>query len=369
MWVNFARGCFAMMLALTVLAATADESGDAVSDFRPSLLSDEWYTEGWDQIFYFPDGSLIVSQITILNIGFGGHHAGVFSMHVAPDGRKTIVKQSRSNREWEFSETELDLKIADHRLNGLPPAYQVLIRKKVDEVDIAFTSLTEAWSLGKTIEVDGEYQYVSFYVPLADAAGRYRLKGRGGKETPEWRDLEGGRGFAVRYVNSIGLHDLIRSATRIVDLERSSISPVIYTSVDKNGGVQNHLALFQNGRILHMSKGFELQTSGRTETADEDTRSIPDNYSINIEKENFSLKGTVEIKKYLARVDPVDSLKPFVRTIVKLLNTPIQYRYLAEYDLEYSSEGQTKRLQGQALLDHMVLRHERKQGSRSKNTR
>lgn len=369
MWVNVARGYVAVLLVLTALAATADESDDSVSDFRPSLLSDEWYTEGWDQIFYFSDGSLVVSQITILNIGFGGHHAGVFSMHVAPDGRKTIVKQSRSNREWEFSETGLDLRIADHRLNGLPPDYQALIRKNVDEVDIAFRSLTEPWSLGKTIEVEGEYQYVSFYAPLADAAGRYRLAGTEKAETPEWRNLEGGRGFAVRYVNSIGLHDLIRSATRIVDLERSSISPVIYTSVDNNGGVQNHLALFQDGRILHESEGFELQTSGRTETADEDTRSIPDNYSINIEQENFSLRGMVKIKRYLARVDPVDSLKPFVRTIVKLLNTPIQYRYLAGYDLEYSSEGQTQRLQGQALLDHMVLRHEKRQGSRSKNTR
>ena len=39
----------------------------------------------------------------------------------------------------------------------------------------------------------------------------------------EWNKLRGGRGFAVRYVNSSGLHDLIRSSTRIVDLDVSGM--------------------------------------------------------------------------------------------------------------------------------------------------
>lgn len=363
------RVCFLFALVFASHANAAEDINEATVDFQPSLLSDEWYSEGWDQIFYFPDGSLIVSQITVLNIGFGGHHAGVFSMLVAPDGTKTIVKQSRSNRDWEFSGAELGLEVADHRLNGRPPEYRVLIRKPPDEVDIAFESLTEAWRLGKTQERDDDFQYVSFYAPIADASGRYRLEKGAGSNPEQWHDLEGGRGFAVRYVNSIGLHELISSATRIVDLERSTVSFVIYTSVDNSGGAQNHLALFQDGRVVHESKGFELQTSGLPESADNDSRDIPDNYTIDIEQDDFTLTGTVKIEKFLARVDPVDSLKPFVRTIVKLLNTPIQYRYLAKYDLDYTSGGQTARLQGQALLDHMVLRHERKQASRSKNMR
>ena len=238
-----------VFLLLAAVCAAAAETGVEPKDTTPSLLSNEWYSEGWDQIFYFPDGTLTVSQITVLNIGFGSHHAGVFAMLVAPDGEKTIVKQSRSNREWEFSEDVLDLRIANHRLSGTPPEYRVLISKDTDEVDIRFTSRAEPWRPGKTLVHDGEYQYVSFYAPLADATGRFRLGDGEGSEPPAWRDLEGGRGFAVRYVNSIGLHDLIRSATRIVDLERSSVSPVIYASVDENGGVQNHLAMIKDGRI------------------------------------------------------------------------------------------------------------------------
>lgn len=369
MRIDAARICLMFILALIVGGSAAGELDGAVIDQRPSLLSDEWYSEGWDQIFYFPDGTLLVSQITVLNIGFGGHHAGVFAMHLAPDGRKTIIKQSRSNREWEFAETELDLQVANHRLRGRHPEYQSLIRKGARAIDIRFESMTEAWRPGRTLDRDGDYQYVSFYAPLADATARFTLGD--GQETAaaEWHDLAQGRGFGLRYVNSIGLHDLILNSTRIVDLERTPISPVIYTSVDTEGGVQNHLVLFEDGRVLHESEGFDLQTKGRIETAGDDTRDIPDHYSIEIKEDGFTLSGTVKIERFLARVDPVDSLKPFVRTIVKLLNTPIQYRYLARYDLEYNSGGGTSRLQGRALMDHMVLRHEKKQRNRSKNTR
>ena len=92
-------------------------------------------------------------------------------------------------------------------------------------------------------------------------------------------------------------------------------------------------------------------------------------YRLSVEEEGFRLTGEIRIGKFLARVDPVDSLKPFVRTIVKLLNTPIQYRYLAEYEFEFESGGESTRLQGRALMDHMVLRHERKQDNRTENLR
>ncbi len=369
MQVNFIRTGLLFFLATIAFCCAADENEAASTDFRPSLLEDEWYSEGWDQIFYFEDGTLLVSQITILNIGFGSHHAGVFTMLVAPGGSKTIIKQSRSNRDWEFSESSLDLEIAKHRLRGQPPVYRVLIRQKSDEVDVTFKSIAAAWPLGRTLEIEEAYQYVSFYAPLAEAEGRYKLGAGDESEGSEWYKLQGGRGFAVRYVNSIGLHDLIRSSTRIVDLEHSALSPVIYTSVDVDGGVQVHLALFQHGQLLHESVDFDLQTRGRIETADKDTRNIPDGFAVNIEEDEFTLTGTVEIEKFLARVDPVDSLKPFVRTIVKLLNTPIQYRYLARYDLDYTKGGQKTRLQGQALMDHMVLRYQRKRSNRKNNTR
>ena len=361
-------GVMLLTATFAVCGNTEERNEDSI-DIVPSLLKDEWYSEGWDQIFYFEDGSLLVSQITVLNIGFGSHHAGVFTMLVTPGGEKSIIKQSRSNREWEFSDNELDLKIAKHSLRGGNPDYRVLIRQKSDEVDVGFRSLAEPWRLGRTLDIDDAYQYVSFYAPLVEADGRYRLGGDAASESTAWTALRGGRGLAVRYVNSIGLHDLIRSSTRIVDLDHDAISPVVYTSVDLEGGIQSRLALFENGRLILDSADFDLNTAGRTETADGDTRSIPDNFSISIEDDGFTLVGTIEIEKFLARVDPVDSLKPFVRTIVKLLNTPIQYRYLARYDLEYTQGGDNTRIQGRALMDHMVLRHERKRSYRTNDRR
>ena len=370
MQVNFARALLLVYVITLAIPAHADEFTDGSIDFRPSLLEDEWYSEGWDQIFYFADGSLLVAQITILNIGFGSHHAGVFTMLVTPDGAKSIIKQSRSNKEWKSADNALDLQIANHRLHGTVPDYRLLIRQSYGEAEVSFNAIAEPWRLGKTLEIGKAYQYVSFYAPMLEARGRYRIRATNETDLPDWQSLQGGRGFAVRYVNSIGLHKLIRSSSRIVDIDNSEISPILYVSIDTEGQQQTNLALYKNGRLLHEARGIELQWENRVEDSDNDKREIPDNYRIDISEEDFSLKGTIKIEEFLARVDPVDSLKPFVRTIVKFLNTPIQYRYLANYDLEYHSSSQQRRLQGRALIDHMVLRHEKRgQRNQGKNTR
>ncbi|MDJ0955874.1 MAG: hypothetical protein QNI91_03395 [Arenicellales bacterium] len=346
------------MLSIFVFTSYADDSPKI--DFQPSLLRNEWYSEGWDQLFYFKDGSLLVVQISVLNIGFGSHHAGVFGLIVRPDEDKTILKQSRSNREWDFSEDHLDLKIANNELSGRYPEYRVVVRQKNGEMEIDFKAGADALSLGRTLEIGKNYQYLSFYAPFAQAGARYRLFIDGQSEDVPWQVLNDGRGFAARYVNSAGLHNLIKYSTRIAAFGDSEINPIVYLSRDDKGGRQANLALFENGQVIHQAQGFELEIESKLETADADKRGIPSKFSINLNEADYSLQGTIVVERFLTRIDPVDSLKPFVRAIVKLLNTPIQYRYLASYDLNYKTDSRDLRLQGEALLDHTVLRHEKR---------
>lgn len=356
-----------VLLFFLPLVSPADDAEK--SDIEPSLLRDEWYSEGWDQLFYFADGTLLVAQITVLNIGFGSHHAGVFGLVVTPDRKFTIIKQSRSNREWEFSEDQLDLQIAKNQLVGRYPGYRAHILQSRGEIDIEFVAEAETWSLGNTLEIDDDYQYVSFMAPFVRADAKYRFVAEGQSEPADWRHLENGRGFAVRYINSTGLHDLIRSSTRVVSMSDSQIRPIFYTSRDERGGEQTFVGLFENGRLIHQSQGFTLVTENRREKAASDERDIPSKIIVNIIEDDFSLQGMIETNDFLVRIDPVDSLKPFVRTIVKLLNTPIQYRYLANYDLTYEGGGRKVEVQGQALMDHTVLRYQRRDQGTSKNTR
>lgn len=355
---------YALLIALSLYVAVANAYDSTKIDFQPSLLSGEWYSEGWDQLFYFANGSLLVVQITVLNIGFGSHHAGVFGLLVTPDNEKTIIKQSRSNREWEFSEDHLNLKIANNDLSGRHPQYQVRLSQKGGEIEVQFEAESEPWSLGRTLEIGKEYQYLSFFAPFAQADARYRFFADEQSEGGAWQVLKAGRGFATRYVNSAGLHKLIKYSTRVAAFGDSVISPIVYLSRDDKGSMQTHLALFEDGRLIHEAQGFALGVEQELETADSDQRAIPNKLTIDISEEGYSLQGTIEVERFLARVDPVDSLKPFVRAIVKLLNTPIQYRYLASYDLHYKNGARDARLQGKALLDHTVLRHERKDSGR-----
>ena len=350
---------YALLTLLSIFAFTS-HAEDSKIDFQPSLLRNEWYSEGWDQLFYFANGSLLVVQISVLNIGFGSHHAGVFGVLVTPDKDVTILKQSRSNREWDFSEDHLDLKIANNELNGRYPEYRVAVRQNSGEMEIDFKAKADPWSLGRTLEIGKNYQYLSFYAPFAHADARYRFFLDGQSEGVPWQVLKKGRGFAARYVNSAGLHNLIKYSTRIAAFEDSEINPIVYLSRDDKGGRQTNLALFENGRLIHQARGFELGMESKLETADADKRAIPSKFSININEADYSLQGTIVVERFLMRIDPVDSLKPFVRAIVRLLNTPIQYRYLASYDLNYKTDSRDLRLKGEALLDHTVLRHEKR---------
>lgn len=366
---SFRITSYVLVFFLTTSLLTTHADDSTKIDTQPSFLRDEWYSEGWDQLFYFADGQLLVAQITVLNIGFGSHHAGVFGLLVTADGQRTILKQSRSNREWTFSEDQLDLKVAKNQLFGKQPTYRVHINQSRGEMDIRFETEAEPWSLGKTLELDGDYQYVSFIAPFLRADARYRFFTEGESEPPDWQTLKDGRGFAVRYVNSTGLHDLIRSSTRVVSISDATMRPIIYISQDEDGGEQAYLGLFEDGRLIQQAQGFTLEIENKRETADSDERDIPRKMTVNINDGDFSLQGTIEISEFLARVDPVDSLKPFVRALVKLLNTPIQYRYLATYDLRYKSGEQEVAMQGKALMDHTVLRYQKRDRGDTKHSR
>ena len=150
----------------------------------------------------------------------------------------------------------------------------------------------------------------------------------------------------------------------MVALELTGPVPVISVSREKGGGLQTQLGLFENGRLVHQAEGFAVTVDTLVETAEGDKRENPASFSFDIEKPEFSLKGTIRTDEFIVRFDPVDHLKPLVRALVKFLNTPIQYRYLGSYDLTYTSGERSVRLQGKTLIDHTTLRHERRQRER-----
>lgn len=329
------------------------------SDTQPILLNDEWYTEGWDQLFYFPDGSLVVSQLTVHNMGFGDHRASVIGIVVEPDGKEHVLTQTRSSGEWTFADNDFDIRIADHRLSGVYPDYEIDMRKSEGEIEVGFEAAAEPWRIGKTMQLHGDYRYLSFYAPMVRANGRYRFSADGNVQQAPWVSLADGNGFAARYVNSSGLWNLIRSSTRLVPFGDSDVNPMLHTLIDENGRQITHLALFENGELVHYAEDIGLSVSYFVEKAGSDSREIPDRFDVDAKGDGFTLKGTVTPENLLLRVDPVDWVKPPVQYLLKKINTPIQYRYLGSYDLSYEIDGRVRHLQGKVLMDHIVMRHER----------
>ena len=157
-------------------------------DFSPSYLENGLYTEGWDQIFYFPDGTLLIGQFTVTNVSFGDHNAGILGVLYRPDQVPVIIKKSRSKEKWTFASDHFDFSVLRNRLTGTAPNYKMAIRKVSGEIELEFTANAPIWRLGRTVQVGDDFQYVSFYAPLAVGRARYRLpKGEKGK-FGDWRD-------------------------------------------------------------------------------------------------------------------------------------------------------------------------------------
>ncbi len=340
---------YGTVLLSGALSAQVSLAQQQKQDFRPSYLENGLYTEGWDQIFYFPDGTLLIGQFTVTNVSFGDHNAGTLGVLYRPDQAPVIIKKSRSKEKWNFASDRFEFTVLRHRLTGTAPNYNMAIRKVSGEIVLEFTATAPIWRLGRTVQVGDEFQYVSFYAPLAVGRARYRLPEGEKRGLGQWLELGEGTGFAVRYVNSTATDELFRSTTRLVSVEPKGPRPVIYLVQKLDGTRTAHVALFDHGRLLH-STVVPLQMSGSMKN-----KRFPEDIELDIGDDNFRLTGTIKTNSLVGRLDPVDLLKPYVRVFIRLFNTPVHHRYLANYKLSYANRGgKVQRLAGRAVLDHML---------------
>jgi len=338
----------------SVWGSPALASDDAVQDHHPVLVEENGlYTEGWDQLFYFPDGTLIIGQFTVTNLGIGDHNAGVLGVIYPPKGEPVVLKKSRRWEHWSFSKKELDITVAEHRLKGRRPDYKLQIHKASGELDLDFSATSVPWRIGRTVQSEQGYQYVSFYAPLARARVRYRVAGPN-DELGEWRELRDGHGFALRYLNTVSADELFSSATRIVPLGTKGPLPVFYLINPRQQVPMVHAMLFDKGKTVATLAAPNLVPRSVARL----TNNVPAVIPIDVSMDNVRLTGTIKVDRLLGQLDPVDLLKPYVRIFVRLFNTPINYRYLANYDLIYVRNGRSQRLTGRALVDHMVVKRD-----------
>ena len=85
---------------------------------------------------------------------------------------------------------------------------------------------------------------------------------------------------------------------------------------------------------------------------------IPQTISLDVEHGGTSISGTVRVRQLLQRFDFVGELKSLERIFVRFINTPIHYRYLADYDFQVRDGAGVRRLTGSGFAEYMTLKYQ-----------
>ncbi len=361
------RRWLGLLLAVSVIGLGAALAfATDIKDHRPLLLGAESYTEGWDQYFYFEDGTFLAVQILISNYGPTDHRALVIGSLLSPDSDKPLViKNGRGREDWSFDDRQLDLKIAHHRFSGTHPNYRLYLRNSRGEVDLAVEARGEPWRLGHIPDPESaRFQYASYTMPMAHARGRYRRGSESAGDAGAWQPLRNGRGFAIRYLNNSSLSKVSRSWMRIASIDSQDPSSPVFYLVQRPGQRQSSfLAVMGGGRIRQQWTRFpvtlispEIDAPNEAEYDVAVDRLPPHAIQFQIAGTDGTVEGKITMTRLLQRFDFVRELKPIERFFVQFLNTPVHYRYLAQYDLTYRGKDGDQQLTGTALAEIMMFK-------------
>ena len=360
MWV---LGACALAI-LPAVAQTSEHDAFVLSPFetQPQFLSGERYSEGWDQYFLFDDGSLLSTHFVVTNFGIGEHRGLVIGTLVGADGTTLTIKNGRARRDWSHAPDGLDLRIASHQLSEHAGRYRLSLNNASGEVEVDFHAVAEPWRIGRTWEsADAkEYQRVSVYAPAANATGRFRLGPRSGGDpvNEPWSVLGQGSGFGLRYVNSVALALIATDWVRVFPLRgEQTLAPALNVLSKTVGGRSAQFAIVnrETGRLLHADEVAVEYDS--IEHAGHRGRiyDVPNKFSARGQGPGFSFSGTIVAVRFIHAFDLVEELKPIERFFVQFTKTPVHFRYLADYDIDFASEGTTSRLTGKALVEILSL--------------
>ncbi|MDH3639681.1 MAG: hypothetical protein OES09_14645 [Gammaproteobacteria bacterium] len=356
-----------VLAALPAIAQTSKtDSRDILLDpfeTQPQFLSAERYTEGWDQYFYFDDGSLLSTHFLVTNLGIGDHRGLVVGTLVRTDGTTLTIKNGRARRDWSHATDQLDMRIASHELAQRPGHYRLYLNNASGEIEVNFRAISEPWRIGRTWEdaSRGHYQSVSVYAPMANAEGRFRLGPRSGGDpvNEPWSTLGAGRGFGLRYANSVALASIATDWLRVFPLgSEQTLAPALNAISKTDGGRGAQFAIVnpKDGRLRQADTVVVEYESIEIARHRGRIHEVPAKLSVRGRGSGFSVSGTIVPVRFLHKFDLVKELKPIERFIVQFMTTPVHFRYLADYDIDFTSDGSTSRLTGKALVEFLSLK-------------
>ena len=331
-----------------------EQGQGATPVYTPAYLSPSAYSEGWDFVFDFADGTVVSAQIAVSNFGKGKHRMLVLVKLTDPDGREMTLKNGRDRVDWFKHQGEFDYEIAKHHFWKQGNTFYFRFSHPTGDIDLTAVSVTEPLDLGVVWSGGKGYQYANIFAPRMRVSGRYRTQSRDDGTVSEYQTLSDGYGHGLRHITSSAMGEASGAWLRGFASGASTqaeLSPVIDMRQLKNGNTRGNIRLLDDAGEVIDDLSFETEISllkGRRE----DCCSV---ISVSAISEAGILSGTIHLMQQVQQFNVVNELKPFERFFVSIFKTPVNSRYRMSYDLNYNANDSSQGVQGQGLADLMTL--------------
>jgi hypothetical protein len=331
------------------------EQGDSsVPVYAPAYLNGSTYSEGWDFLFDFDDGTIISAQIAVSNFGTGKHRMLVLIKLTEPGGREITLKNGRGRSDWSKHEGEFDYQIAQHHFWKDDDIFYFRFSHPSGDIDLVAESMADPLDLG-VVWSGGKrgYQYVNIFAPKMAVSGQYRIKDEDTGVVEEYQTLDKGVGHGLRHVTSSAMGEAATAWLRAFATGSSSnndLNPVVDIRQLKDGKTKANIQLLDSKASVVDDLSFEIEASLLEDSRAECCLLIPINAT-----GSGSLNGTISLNTQVQKFDVVDELKPFERFFVRMFKTPVNTRYRISYDFTYTVNEISAKVTGDGLADLMTL--------------
>lgn len=350
---------FAIFFAIFLSLVTANES-QAGGITAPQLTDDGDYSEYWEQLFLFEDGTFATSQFLITNLPLSKHHgiqvATLAGVSVRPFGQRIIIKNGRSRDGWTFDPEDAALNIFTHRLAGQHPGYLLQLKNTAAELDVLFMASHEAIPLVRKETVQSLPE-ITLYVPQAQSFGRWRAGPEvgGDGEAGSWTRLGYGSGYGLHVRQTKPLHEAVGHWLRLTSTEAApgTPTPILHSFETPSGDVKSILLLLSP---FHAPQRFD--------TVDLEEIKEGKAWRLSAKNAESAIEGTFSLSQELDRFRLKDHLSGVEQLVAGAAADIDRHQATAAYEFVLTSKAEAKDLSGTAILEAIQVGEGRKKRNR-----
>lgn len=343
---------------LLLLVSTGSSHAEAAGNFQvppmtPALLDDDNYSEFWQQVFLFEDGTFVTSEFLILNLGFSTHHGIMLSTLVRPNGDRYIIKNGRTRSGWNYQSDPFSIQIYQHSLASSPEGLVLNLHNSTAQVNLNLTTVAQPWDAVRYEAGRNGWQEVTFYAPALLAEGYWTPGPASGLDETDQIpiELKGGYGYGVHSIQSAKLHEIMSSWLKVFAYgNENQARPFINSIVRQDGIEENTMTLYQGGLADQTFENIEMHI---VDTQEIEGTLVPYVIEVTASDGATSLSGTLQLSEILETFVLNDHLNMLERAAARSEPKLKRYRFRAEYDFVIVGNDTTVEITGNALSEYI----------------